>query len=234
MDRREFNGVWWPMLAAWMGLTHATGHAFSLADVSQSDATQALRTALNQGAQVAVSQLGRSNGFLGNEKVRIELPGHLNDAANLLRRFGQGNHVDELVTAMNRAAEEAVPMAMDMLVGAVRSMSVNDAKKILNGGDTAATGFFAEKTRAPLGQKFLPVVTRTTQKVGLAEKYNQVAGRASELGLMKKEDASIEHHVTGKALDGLYYMIGVEERKIRKDPVGTGSALLGKVFGALK
>jgi hypothetical protein len=135
---------------------------------------------------------------------------------------------------MNRAAEAAVPMAKDLLVGAVKSMSVTDAKKILSGGDTAVTGFFAEKTREPLGVKFLPVVTKATEKVGLAEKYNRVAAKAQGLGLVKKEEANIQQYVTGKSLDGLFFMIGEEEKKIRKDPVGTGSAILKKVFGALK
>ena len=165
--------------------------------------------------------------------LRIPLPGYLNDASQLLRTLGWGARLDELVTAMNRAAEAAVPHARDMLLAAVRGMSVDDAKKILAGGDTSVTDFFAAKTRQPLTQKFLPVVTRSTERVGAAAQYNQLA-KVAELGLMRREDASIQQYVTGKALDGLYFMIGEEERQIRRDPVGTGSAVLGKVFGALK
>lgn len=234
MDRREFNSVCLPALATLMVLAHGGAHALSLADLSNKDVTRGLKTALERGAQAAVNLLGRTDGFLGNEKVRIPLPKALNDGAQLLRTFGQGQRLDELITAMNRAAEAAVPLALDLLVAAVRSMNVADAKKILNGGDTAATSFFAEKTRAPLGQKFLPVVAQATEQVGLADKYNQVAGKAADLGLMRKEEASIQQFVTGKALDGLYHMIGEEEQKIRRDPLGTGSALLSKVFGALK
>lgn len=234
MDRREFNSVWVPAWSVWLGLSAGAAHALSLADLSQGEASQGLKAALAQGAKTAVTLLGRQDGFLGNEKVRIPLPGYLNDAASLLRTLGQGQRLDELVTAMNRAAEAAVPQARDLLLGAVRSMSVDDAKKILGGGDTSVTAFFAEKTRTPLNQKFLPVVTRSTEKVGLAEKYNQIAGKAAEFGLLRREDASIQQYVTGKALDGLYLVIGEEERKIRRDPVGTGSALLSKVFGALK
>ena len=178
--------------------------------------------------------LGRPDGFLGNDKVRIPLPGYLEDAARLLRNLGQGARLDELVNAMNHAAEAAVPLARDMLVGAVKSMNVQDAKNILSGGDTSVTNFFAEKTRVPLGEKFLPVVTNTTARVNLAEKYNQIAGKAAGLGLIKGDEISMERYVTGKTLDGLYYMIGEEERKIRQDPIGTGSAVLQKVFGALK
>jgi hypothetical protein len=158
----------------------------------------------------------------------------LQDAASLLRNFGQGARLDELITAMNRAAEAAVPMARDMLVGAVKSMNVQDAKTILSGGETSVTQFFADKTRQSLSQKFLPVVTQTTARVNLAETYNQMAGKAAGMGLIKRDQANIEHYVTGKTLDGLYLMIGEEERKIRQDPVGTGSAVLKKVFGALK
>lgn len=234
MDRREFNSVCVPLLGAVLGLSASTAHALSLSELSNADATKGLKAALEQGAQAAVNLLGKTDGYLGNEKVRIPLPGYLNDAAQLLRTFGQGQRLDELVTAMNRAAEAAVPMARELLLSAVRSMSVDDAKKILAGGETSVTRFFAEKTRTTLGQKFLPVVTRSTEKVGLADKYNQIAGKASELGLVRKENASIQQYVTGKTLDGLYFMIGEEEQKIRRDPVGTGSALLSKVFGALK
>ena len=108
------------------------------------------------------------------------------------------------------------------------------AKNILTGGDTSVTDFFAAKTRVPLNGKFLPVVTAATQKVSLASKYNRVASKAAGLGLVSKDDANIEKYVTGKTLDGLYLVIGEEERKIRQDPVGTGSAILKKVFGVFK
>ena len=234
MDRRQFNSVSVSTLATLVSLTHQHALALSLGDLTNAEASQGLKAALEKGALAAVGLLGQTDGFLGNDKVRIPLPGFLEDAAKLLRTLGQGKRIDELVTSMNRAAETAVPLAKDLLVGAVKSMNVTDAKNILSGGDTAVTGFFVEKTRAPLGEKFLPVVTRATEKVGLAEKYNQLAGKAAGMGLMKKEDANIQQYVTGKSLDGLYFMIGEEEKKIRQDPVGAGSAILKKVFGALK
>jgi len=193
-----------------------------------------VRAALERGAVAAVAALGRSDGFLGNPKVRIELPGFLNDAAKLLRATGQQRRVDELITAMNRAAEAAVPQAKQLLINAVRAMSVEDARKVITGGDNSVTEFFAAKTREPLGVKFLPIVTKATEKVALADKYNAVAAKAAGLGLVKKGDSNIQQYVTGKALDGLYLMIGEEERKIRQDPVGTGSAILKKVFGSLR
>jgi hypothetical protein len=234
MDRRSFNLIPVACIAGPALLFPDSGHALSLGDLSNSQATQGLKTALDQGVRAAVATLGQPNGFLGNEKVRIPLPGYLENAAMLLRRLGQGARLDELIAAMNHAAEAAIPMAQDMLVGAVKSMNVQDAKNILSGGDTSVTQFFAEKTRGPLGVKFLPMVTKTTAQVDLAEKYNAIASKAAGMGLIKGDEVSVERYVTGKALDGLYFMIGEEEKKIRQDPVGTGSALLQKVFGALK
>ena len=229
MRRREFAAGWLMGVGAWG--VHTGAHA---ADLSESDAALGVRAALERGAVAAVGLLGRTDGFLGNPKVRIPLPGYLEDAGKMLKALGQQKRVDELVTAMNRAAEAAVPEAKALLVSAVKSMSVEDGRKILTGGDNSVTDFFAGKTREPLGVKFLPIVTKATQKVSLAAKYNAVAGKAAGLGLVKQEDANVEQYVTGKALDGLYLMIGEEERKIRRDPVGTGSAILKKVFGALK
>jgi len=234
MQRRNFNqaGASAFGLLIWATWRHA--HALSLNGLSNADASKGLKNALEKGVVMAVAALGKADGFLGNPKVRIPLPGYLEDASKLLRNFGQGRRIDELAMSINRAAEAAVPMGKDLLLGAVRSMNVTDAKNILMGGETSVTDFFSEKTRAPLGVKFLPLVTQATDKVGLAHKYNEFAGKAASFGLLRKEDANIQQYVTGKTLDGLYLMIGEEEKKIRQDPVGTGSAILQKVFGALK
>jgi len=203
------------------------------AGVSETDAASGIRAALENGAGYAVDMLGRQDGFLGNPSVRIDLPDALRNAAKLLRATGQGSRVDELITAMNRAAESAVPQARSLLVGAVRDMSVEDGLRILRGGDDAATRFFESKTREQLGVRFLPIVKQSTQKVALAAKYNALAGKAAGFGLVKREDADIDTYVTGKALDGLYRMIGEKEKKIRQDPAAAGSALLKRVFGGL-
>ena len=234
MQRRNFNQAGLSALGLLILATWRHAHALSLGDLTHAEASSGLKTALEKGALMAVALLGKPDGFLGNPKVRIPLPGYLEDASKLLKTFGQGKRIDELTTSINRAAEAAVPMGKDLLVNAVRAMNVNDAKNILAGGDTSVTAFFADKTRAPLGVKFLPVVIRATEKVGLANKYNEFAGKAASFGLVKKEDANIQQYVTGKTLDGLYLVIGEEEKKIRQDPVGTGSAILQKVFGALK
>jgi hypothetical protein len=227
MQRRKFTSGLITVGGLWALAARA-------AEITESDAALGVRAALERGAVSAVGLLGRNGGFLDNPKVRIELPGYLNEAAKVLRYTGQQRRVDELVTAMNRAAEAAVPEAKTLLVNAVKSMSVEDGRQILGGGDNSATQFFATKTRAPLSVKFLPIVTRATEKVSLADKYNKVAGQVASLGLVSKDEANIQNYITGKALDGLYLMIGEEERKIRKDPIGTGSAILKKVFGSLR
>ena len=231
MQRRAFSSA----LAFSSLLTlPALVQAQKLAGISDLDATRGLKTALEKGAVTAVRLLGVQDGFLGNPKVRIPLPSALQDASRLLKAMGQRKQVEDLEVTLNRAAEGAVPLARNLLVDAVKTMSVTDAKNILTGGQTSVTDFFAGRTREPLSTSFLPVVKQSTSKVGLAVKYDRLAGKAAGLGLLKQEDASIDHYVTRKALDGLYLVIGEEEKKIRRDPVGTGSAILSRVFGAIR
>ena len=234
MQRRQFTLTGAGALGALLLLATTQARALTLPGLSNADASSGVKAALEQGALAAVALLGQSGGFLNNPSVRIALPGYLNDAAQMMKRFGQGKRIEELETSLNRAAEAAVPMGKDLLIGAVQSMSVTDAKNILTGGDTSVTQFFSSKTRAPLGEKFLPVVTQATSQVGLAQQYNAFAGKAVGFGLVKKEDARIEDYVTGKTLDGLFTVIGEEERQLRQNPAAAGSALLQKVFGALK
>jgi hypothetical protein len=214
-----------------LGMLAALLPGLARAALSQADAAAGVKLAMERGANAAVDLLGRNDGFLGNPKVRIPLPGVLDDAAKLLKMTGQQQRVDELVTAMNRAAEAAVPEARSLLVAAAKSMTVDDALAIVRGGETSVTDYFARKTREPLTGKFLPIVARETKKVSLTEKYDAVAGKAAGFGLLKKEDANLNGYVTGKALDGLFLVIGEEEKKLRQNPLGAGSDLLKKVFG---
>jgi uncharacterized protein DUF4197 len=211
--------------------THA---AAGLEEISQTEAVRALRQALNEGSLAAVAKRGVENGFLGNSRVRIPLPPSLKKVERGLRTFGLKREADELVLAMNRAAEAAVPEAKQLLADAVKKMTVQDAKKILSGGDTAATDYFKRATQGQLTQRFLPVVKKATERVDLAQKYNAVAGQGLALGLIEEEEASIERYVTGKALDGLYFMIGEQEKAFRKDPVRASSDIVRKVFGAMR
>jgi hypothetical protein len=214
-------------------LLAASASALGIADISNQDATKGIKGALDQGAASAVSKLGVPGGFLNNPKVKIPLPPALDEVAKVMRMMGRGKDADELVTTMNQAAEQAVPAAKELLVGAVKTMSVDDAKKILTGGDESVTQFFRTKTAAPLRIKFLPMVKQATDRVGLAQKYDQFAGQGAKLGILKGDSANIEQYVTDKTLDGLYLMIGEEERSIRQNPAAAASAIVTKVFGAL-
>ncbi len=214
-------------------LVSTASWALSLGDITNQEASGGLKEALTQGVSSAVGSLGKADGFLGNDKVKIPMPGALAKAEKVLRMAGMGKQADELVTAMNRAAEAAVPEAKALLTDAVKSMSVTDAKNILTGGEGSVTAFFKEKTSAQLTQKFLPIVKQQTARVDLAQKYDAYAGQGAKMGLVKKEDAKIDDYVTRKALDGLYAMIAEEEKAIRANPVGAVGGLAKKVFGAL-
>ena len=208
--------------------------AAQLDRITNREAVSALKTALEKGAGRAVSSLGRTDGFFGNLQVKIPLPESLHRAERTMRRFGLGRYADELVLTMNRAAEAAVPEARTLLVGAVEKMSVEDAKGILTGGDTAATAYFRRATEDRLRARFLPIVSRATARVKLAEKYNEYADWGVRFGLMSRQDANLDAYVTHKALDGLFLVIGDEEKKIRQDPVGSASRIIRRVFGALR
>lgn len=186
-----------------------------------------------QGAEFAVSSLGQSNGFLGNSKVKIPLPGYLQKAESGLRMFGMGKQADQLVETMNHAAENAVAEAMPILSDAIRRMTLQDAKAILTGGDDSVTQYFQQSSTEKLTAKFLPIVKTATSKLQLAEQYNKFAGKAASVGLIDKKDADIDSYVTQKAMDGLFLMIAEEEKRLRSNPVAAGSALLKKIFGAL-
>jgi hypothetical protein len=206
--------------------------AQDVADLSNKDASSGLKEALIKGAETAVGQLGKRDGFLGDSRVRIPLPDSLQQAEGVMRKFGMGKQADELIETLNHAAELAVVEAKPILVNAVRKMSFDDAKSILMGGDDAATQYFKRTTAGPIGAKFLPVVQKATSKVQLADKYNQYAGKAAKFGLVDAKDANLDAYVTQRALDGLYLMIAEKEKEIRKNPVAAGSALLKMVFGA--
>lgn len=206
--------------------------ALSLADLSNKDAAAGLKEALSKGADAAVSQLGKQNGFLGDARVKIPLPDSLKRVDELARRFGLGAQADAVVETMNRAAESAVVEAKPILVNAVKAMSFADAKAILTGGDDAATQYFRQKTAAPISAKFLPIVKKATGRLQLADKYNEFAGQAAGLGLIDAKEANLDNYITQKALDGLYLMMAEKEKQIRADPIAAGSALLKKVFEA--
>ena len=218
-------------------VTFATGlasFAAGLDAVSSADAASGLRQALTDGSGAAVAKLGAVNGYFGNPQVKIPLPPSLKRIESGLRLLGMSKQADELVLTMNRAAEAAAPEAKALLVDAVKKMTVQDAKQILTGGDTAATQYFRRTTQTQLTERFLPIVKKATDRVGLAQQYNSIAGQAATLGLVKEDQATVERYVTQKALDGLYFMIGEQEKAFRKNPLGASSDIVKRVFGAMR
>lgn len=216
------------------GLVMAVCAAAGVESLSTQDATSGLREVLVTGAQYAVESLGKQDGFMGNAKVRIQLPESARKVEKILRQLGMGKQADELLLAINRAAEAAVPEAKALLVDAVRKMSVQDAKAILMGGQDSGTQYFKRTSSEQLRAKFLPIVKRATAKVQLAQKYDEYAGKGAKLGLIKEEDANLDRYVTQKTLDGLFVMVAEQEAKIRQNPAEAAGALLRRVFGALK
>ncbi|MDD4928894.1 MAG: DUF4197 domain-containing protein [Gallionella sp.] len=212
----------------------SNSNSSGLAGVSNTDQVSGLKQALTQGAETAVASLSRENGFLGNDKVRIPLPDSLKKADSLMRQFGMGKYADELTTSMNRAAEAAVPEAKALLVGAVKKMTVEDAKGILTGGNDAATQYFRKNTETALTGKFKPIVNKSMQKVKLAEKYDQFAGRGVQFGVVDQKDAKLDDYITRKAMDGLFLMMAEQEKAIRANPMQAAGSLAKKVFSAIK
>jgi hypothetical protein len=198
------------------------------------EAAAGLKAALNQGAGKAIALLGKPDGFFGNPDVRIPLPGKLEKNRKTLNRLGMKKQVAALDLAINRAAEAAVPQARQLFGDAISRMSLADALSILKGADDAATQYFRTSMTAPLTEAFTPIVAEATGKLGVVKSYSALASKASAIGLVDPDSASLDAYVTRKALDGLFLMMAREEAAIRKDPLGQANALLKKVFGALR
>jgi hypothetical protein len=220
------------ILLAWLAAGVASGAG--LERISNSEASSGLKQALTDGSVAAVAQLGADGGFLNNPKVRIPLPPALQRIEAAMRYTGMKRQADELVVAMNRAAEMAVPEAKALLVDSVKKMTLQDAKGILTGGDTAATDYFKRTTQTQLATRFRPIVKKATDQVGLAQQYNNLAGQASQLGLIREQQSTIDGYVTEKALDGLYLMIAEQEKAFRANPLGAASDIVKRVFSAAK
>ncbi len=222
-----------PVFALFLACTAGPALAGALDAISTGDASAGVKEALAKGADYAVVSLGKENGFMGNSKVKIPLPGYLQKAEKGLRMFGMGKQADQLIETMNHAAEQAVAEAKPILVESIKKMSVQDAKGILTGGEGSVTQYFKRSSSEQLTEKFMPIVKASTSKLKLADKYNQFAGKAAGAGLIDQKNADLDGYVTQKAMDGLFAMIAEEEQKLRANPLGAGSDLLKKVFGAL-
>jgi hypothetical protein len=189
-----------------------------------------LKEALQVSTGKAVALTGKPDGFLKNEAIKILLPPKLETVGKGMRMLGMGAKVDELEVGMNRAAEQATPQAKQIFIAAVKKMSFDDARKILTGSDMAATEYFKRTSSADLATAFSPIVKRSMQRVGVVQQYNNVLATAPG-GSALAGQFDLNKYVVGKTLDGLFLMLGKEEKKIRKDPAAQTTSLLKEVFG---
>jgi hypothetical protein len=191
----------------------------------------ALKEALQVGTANAVKLTGRTDGYFRNEAIKILLPEQLRTLASGLRAVGLGAQVDELVLGMNRAAERAAPHARQIFWEAIGAMTIDDARKILGGGDTAATEYFKTRTSAALAAAFRPVVEASMREVGVTRQYTELYRRAQAIPFLNVEAYDLDRYVVARALDGLFHVLGEEETKIRTNPAARVTDLLREVFG---
>jgi hypothetical protein len=201
--------------------------------LSQTEITAGLKEALSVGVEQAIGLLGQDGGFLNDATVRIPMPGSLQTLERGLRAAGQEAIADEFVATMNHAAERAVPETSAIFVETIKSMSVADARDILNGPDDAATRYFREQNQERLSTAILPIVQDATEKTGVTSAYKRLIGGMGFLSQFSNQDSlDLDSYVTRKTLDGLFVKLADEERSIREDPVARSTDLLKKVFGS--
>jgi RNA binding exosome subunit len=203
----------------------------SKSDKDDSKIASGLKEALSIGTKKAVNNVSQVNGYFGNQAIKILMPEKIQKVADVLRKVGYQKEVDDFVLSMNRAAETAAPKATSFFVDAIKEMTFEDARGILNGGDTSATEFFKNKTHDKIYNAFKPVVSSSMDKVGVTHSYKEMMGKYESLPFMSKQSMDLDHYVTTKAMDGLFYMVGQEEKKIRTDPAARVTDLLKSVFG---
>lgn len=190
-----------------------------------------LKEALSIGTDNAVKNVSQVDGYFGNQIIKILMPEKIQKVADILKKIGYQKQVDDFVLSMNRAAEKAAPQAASIFVGAIKEMTFEDARKILNGGDTAATEFFKSKTHDKIYSSFKPIISSSMDEVGVTHSYKEMMGKYESLPFMSSESVDLDHYVTTKAMDGLFYMVGQEEKKIRTNPAARVTDLLKRVFG---
>ena len=199
--------------------------------LTNTEVIDGLKEALSKGTTSAIANLGKKDGYFANNKVKIPMPDSLKTVESGLRKIGQDKYADEFVLTMNRAAEQAVPEAAELFGTAIRSMSIEDAKGILNGPDDAATQYFRRTSGENLVNRFLPIVEKSTDQVGVTSNYKEMVGK---LGFASKfvdtESLDVDRYITNKAVDGLFLMVANEEKLIRENPAARTTELLKKVF----
>ncbi len=213
------------------GLSGATSSGSGLSDVKIGSG---LQEALKVGTENAVTTTSETDGFFKNAAIKILMPKTLQNMEKPLRLVGYGPQIDEFVLGMNRAAEKAVPFAKDIFWDAIGQMTFDDAKKILAGSDTAATDYFKAKTSKKLQQAFRPSVETVMNNVGVNRQYNELIGRYKDVPFASSVTFDVNQYVTEKATDGIFYVVGQEEKKIRTNPAARVTDLLKEVFGSQK
>ena len=199
--------------------------------LSNDTVVNGLKEALSVGTEKAVKEVSQADGYFANEAIKILMPENIQKVSNVLRKVGYQKEVDEFVLSMNRAAEKAAPMAATFFVSAIKEMSFEDARGLLKGGDTAATEFFRKKTHDKMYEAFKPVVSSSMSEVGVTRSYKNMMSKYESIPFVDKQSLDLDHYVTEKSLDGLFYMVGQEEKKIRTDPAARVTDLLKTVFG---
>ena len=190
-----------------------------------------IKEALAVGTERAVKDLSKQNGYFGNAAVKILMPPSIQKVAEVARMAGFQKQVDEFILSMNRAAEAAAPLAARYFADAIRDMTFEDVRGILTGGDTSATDFFRRKTHDKLYEAFKPIVSEKVGEVGATRAYKDMMGRYENVPMMGKQSLDLDDYVTNKSLDGLFYMVGQEEKNIRTNPAARTTDLLKSVFG---
>jgi len=190
-----------------------------------------LKEALSVATGDAVKEVGRTDGYFSNQAIKILMPEKIRTVAEVAGKLGFQKEVDDFVLSMNRAAEHAAPKAKEYFVDSIKQMTFEDAKKILNGGDTAATEYFKAKTYDKLYAAFKPDVSASMNEVGVTRSYKAMMEKYQAVPFMKAESLDVDHYVTQKSLDGLFTMVGQEEKKIRTNPAAQVTDLLKQVFG---
>jgi len=205
---------------------------FGGAEPPESKVVQGLKQALEVGTKNAVEKVSKPDGYFGDPNIRIPLPGAVRKVESLLRGVGYGSQVDAFLLSMNRAAEKAAPQAKALFWGAVKEMSFDDARKILKGRDNEATLYFKDKTWDPLDRAFRPIVREAMSTVGVTRSYQDLEAKVKTIPFADRLNLNLDEYVTRKAMDGLFIMVGEEERRIRQDPAARVTGLLKEVFGS--
>ncbi len=200
-------------------------------ELSEGQIIDGLKEALRVGTAHAANFAGQKDGFFGNPAIKIPMPEQLETVEKLFRKMGHEEMVDEFILSMNRAAEQAAPAAKKIFWDAILEMSFQDARKIFQGNDTAATEYFIMKTSDELRKAFLPAISDATNNVGVTRNYKDLAEKAKSIPFVKNKAVNIDEYVANKALDGLFYLVGEEEKRIREDPLARVTDILKQVFG---